>query len=63
MYLIRNRSRTLGIADYMDEAKDFAERLSGRAALAHWTYRGELLLDGIPSGWRVLRYVDVPEPE
>lgn len=56
MFLIKNNDQTVGTADYADEAKDFAVRFSGnshRSALITWTRSGEMVVNGVPSGWQV----------
>jgi hypothetical protein len=55
-FWIFDRDRAMGIANFLDEAREFAERLYG-AAGASWSRQGELVgPDGTWTGWRVSAY-------
>lgn len=46
----------VAVADFPDEARDCARRMAG--ADGHpvdWTSFGEMVVHGVPSGWKVLR--------
>jgi hypothetical protein len=55
-FVIAHKGRIVGIADYIDEAFECAERLAGRPANAMWCpATGEMIVDGQALGWSILR--------
>lgn len=61
MLLVKKNTRTLGVANYVDEAKEFAERLAQPAGVVRWNDGGELLVNGSPTGWSIWVVRDLEE--
>lgn len=55
-YLVFQGTTMLGVAEYLDEAKEFAERVSVLPAPT-WTNDGLMYTNNVPSGWRVVRHI------
>lgn len=57
--MIAYENQAKGVAHYVDEAQEFAERFSG---IPHttWTADGEMITlpDGEATGWRLLRFIE-----
>lgn len=53
MLLVKKNDRTLGVANYIDEAQGFAERLEGPKGVVDWSPTGEMFVDGELTGWRI----------
>lgn len=53
-YVITSQRGWAGVADHLDEAMEFALRISGvPRSDAEFTNSGELLNRKVPTGWRV----------
>lgn len=57
MFYIKRGVRVMGVADYVDEAREFAERITGWAETTTWLPNGHLILNGSgePTGWKIER--------
>jgi hypothetical protein len=53
-YVITNQKFWVGVADHLDEAMDFAIRISKAVRVdVSWTEAGAMHSKGSPTGWRV----------
>lgn len=55
MYLIKQGNLVQGVADYLDEAKEFTVRITRSRGVIDWSSYGEMLVNGSWSGWRIQR--------
>lgn len=48
-------NRTLAATNYIYEAKEFAERMTGYQERSTWSHEGQLHIEGRATGWRIFR--------
>ena len=56
-YIVLNGGMMIGDGKYLDEVKEFAERLA-EAPNPSWTDAGELYSNNCPTGWRIMKKVE-----
>lgn len=61
-FVVKAHGKMKATANYLDEAKEAAERMSC-VSDPTWTPTGEMLNHGIDTGWRVMVLRAVAEPE
>jgi hypothetical protein len=57
MYYVMKKSRVMAVADYIDEAQDFAERVTGWVDSTTWSASGQMILvpSGEPTEWKIMK--------
>lgn len=57
MFYVLKKNRVVGVSDYLDEAMEFAERVTGWGKSTTWSATGQMILvpSGEPTEWRIMK--------
>lgn len=54
-FVIAKNGRVMGVANYLDEAQHFAERMAGHPERVTWSPVGTMFVGAEVSGWKILK--------